>query len=65
MVQLRAGRFDTEDSLFKCDHCKETVYTSEPKILIGTGNSLLIVLHARCWEGMIFDPKTTNDEHNH
>ena len=39
----------TEDT---CDYCYETIPPEEQKFLVGTGNSLMIVYHAKCWKRM-------------
>jgi hypothetical protein len=48
MIELRNHGYDSAFSETTCDWCKFIILSEESKIIYGTGNSLLTVLHSRC-----------------
>lgn len=51
MTEIKKG-YDSLLAREKCDFC-ESVIESPDKIVVGTGNSLVLSYHPHCWELMI------------
>lgn len=53
MTEIKRG-YDSLLAREKCDFCSEVISEPENKIVIGTGNSLLLSYHPHCWELMLW-----------
>lgn len=63
MIELRKSGYDSQWDLVKCEVCKKEIAWDESKILLGTGNSLVLVYHADCYERIVgeSEPQAARD----
>lgn len=48
MIVLAKG-YDSEVDVVHCDICAKEIGSQETKIIFGTGSSLAMAYHKRCW----------------